>query len=72
MDRWNVVSKEKPPIFCNVLLAFAEHWNQVVGFWTGKEFYETSAHDHNSRIVKPNPQWWAEVPAVPHYPRQDR
>lgn len=76
MGEWKSISEEPPPYYRNVLLAFKEHFNQVVGFRTGghgkrksDEYWETSAHDHNSKIEKPGPDWWMDVDEVPHYPR---
>ena len=64
-------NKVPPPEYRNVLLAFKEHSNQVVGFYCGKgEWYETSAHDNNSKIEKPGPDWWSEIPEVPHSPER--
>ena len=64
-------NKVPPPEYRNVLLAFKEHLNQVVGFYCGKgEWYETSAHDYNSKIEKPGPDWWSEIPEVPHSPER--
>ncbi len=67
MSEWKLVTEEEPPLYQNVLLAFVEHWNQVVGFRTNRgEYWETSAHDHNSRIQAPGPTWWMEIGEVPH------
>jgi hypothetical protein len=72
MNEWKLVSELKPPTYRNVLFAFKEHWNQVVGFRSlrgGNDMYhETSAHDNNSEISKPYPHWWMEIPQVPHHP----
>ena len=72
--RWVLVEFRKPPLHRNVLLAFEEHWNQVVGFYCGKDksgkvdrWYETSAETHNGEF-KTQPKWWAEIPEVPHHP----
>ncbi len=67
-EQWTLVADEKPPSGRNVLLAFEEHWNPVVGFYCClNEFFETSAHDHNSRIVGKGPKWWMSIPRVPHH-----
>lgn len=63
---WIAVKERKPPVYANVLLAFEHHWNQVVGFYCGDGWYETSADDHNSRC-KSKPTWWTPIPQVPHY-----
>jgi hypothetical protein len=47
---WHEIASEPPPEFQNILLAFRGHWNQVVGFRSGSEYWETSAHDCNSQI----------------------
>ena len=70
---WILVEFRKPPLYRNVLLAFEDHWNQVVGFYCGKDksgkvdrWYETSAETHNSEF-KTQPKWWMSIPQVPHY-----
>lgn len=68
MSDWKLVHEELPGEYRNVLLAFADHWNQVVGFYCGKgKWYETSAHDNNSEIKGTAPHWWAPIPKVPHH-----
>jgi len=65
---WILILDEKPPIHENVLFAFEDHWNQVVGFRGGEnEYWETSAHDNNSRIIGSGPMWWQHIEQVPHY-----
>jgi hypothetical protein len=67
MTTWRSVKETEPPIFVNVLFAFKEHWNAVVGFKTdANEFYETSAHDNNSKIEGAGPDWWVPIQEVPH------
>lgn len=67
-SEWKPVTKDSPPVsYHNILFAFREHWNQVVGFRSGvDEFYETSAHNNNSRIFGEPPDWWCEIPEAPH------
>jgi hypothetical protein len=68
MAEWKLITKDEPSVYHNVLFAFEEHWNQVVGFRTGPdEYYETSAHDNNSKIQPPNPKWWMKIQEVPHH-----
>jgi hypothetical protein len=57
MSEWILIAFRQPPEYVNVLLAFEEHWNQVVGFRSGNKYLETSAHDHNSEIGDPQPKW---------------
>jgi len=65
-EGWKNARKELPPSCINVLLAFEDHWNQVVGFYGGDAWWETSAHDLNSKIEGAPPRWWHQIPAVPH------
>lgn len=73
LGAWKSVAEEKPQVYRNVLVAFVDHWNQVVAFYCGKDrngresWCETSAHDYNSPIKAPMPTWWTEIPQVPHY-----
>jgi hypothetical protein len=65
-DGWKSVAAGHPPECKNVLLAFDDHWNAVVGFWSCTGWWETSAHDVNSKIEGMPPTWWHDIPDVPH------
>jgi hypothetical protein len=75
---WTALKDDFPPTYVPILMAFADHWNPVAGFYSGDrvqgkpEFYQHTASDDNQRLTV-QPIAWKRCERVPHdYSRRNR
>lgn len=64
---WIPVTERMPGPYHGILMAFAEHWRPIAGFYTGKnEWWQHGADDASNSKLHSTPTHWMPIPMTPN------